>query len=86
VRYIDLEFDEAVKVRWSEGVDKHRKPGQRFTGDALDGLFKNLIDAYNIAIVLENQGAELPRFVTTFRNMALTLQKRRNELERPAIH
>jgi hypothetical protein len=84
-RYIDLDLEDALSQKWIEGAKEHRKPGQiGFQGDPFEELYQELLDSINLTAVVEQKGAELPGFHTTFRNMALTLQAREKELRRRA--
>lgn len=79
-RYIDMEFEEALQRKWESGKAKHRQGSRDFAGDPVEELFQELLDAFHYVLVLENRGADLPGYRTTFKNMALNLQARRREL------
>lgn len=80
MRYIDMEFEEALQRKWESGKVKHRKGEREFTGDPVEELFQELLDAFHYVLELENRGANLAGYRTTFRNMALNLQSRKREL------
>jgi hypothetical protein len=81
-RYIDLDYEEALQLKFESGKRKHRKSGTAFSGDPTEELFEELLDAYHYIVEIESSGASLPGYRTTVRNMALNLQSRRRELKR----
>ena len=82
-RYLDLDFEQALKEKWSDGVKTHRAKASpmRFSGDPAEELFEELLDAIHYTRILEDRGAHLPGFRTTLRNMAMTVQAMRHELK-----
>ena len=81
MRYIDMNWDAALDKKYENGKKKHRRFAenkQQFSGDLLDELFQELLDGYSYTVELESKGVELPGFRTTLKNMALTLQQRRD--------
>lgn len=82
VRYIDMDYEEALKLKFESGKAKHRKSGgAKFEGDAISELYEELLDCFHYTVAAEAADPDiLPGFRTTFRSMALTLQNRRREL------
>ena len=78
-----MDLEKALITKWNAGIKEHRRDGRvGFQGDPVEELFQECLDAINLTGVLESHGVELPGFMTTFRNMALTLQAREKELRR----
>lgn len=77
-----MDLETALTDKWESGKQHHRHGEKTFQGDACEELFQELLDCIHYVNVLEGQGVELPGYKTTFRNMALALQQRQNELRR----
>lgn len=82
VRYIDMDLNDALELKYQEGMKKHRKQASdKFQNDDVaEELFQELLDAIHYTIELESRGPQLPGFRTTLKNMAMNLQQRRKEL------
>lgn len=83
MRYIDMDYNEALQRKFESGKEKHRTEGAvEFAGDPVEELFQELLDAYHYVVEMENYGVLLPGYRTIFKNMALDLQQRKRELSR----
>jgi hypothetical protein len=55
MKYIDLPFEEALKAKWMQGLNKHRQGDCRkpFTGEPLEEAYQECLDQTNYLIRCE---------------------------------